>query len=60
MSGTIVPLAENDSGVAPHFDAAKVFYGSLMSGLNGDERRLPSDLDIRVNAYVNGYSLQRF
>jgi hypothetical protein len=60
ISGTIVPLANNDSGVAPHFDATKIGYGSLMSGLNGDERRLPSDLDIMVNAHVSGFSLRRF
>ncbi len=57
VSGTIVPLASNDSGTAPHLDATKILYGSLMSGLNGDERRLPSDLDIGVNAQVSGFSV---
>jgi hypothetical protein len=60
MSGTIVPLDCNNSGVAPHFDATKILYGSLMSGLNGDERRLPSDLDIMVNAQVSGFSVSSF
>jgi hypothetical protein len=60
VSGTIVPLARNDSGIAPHFDATKILYGSLMSGLNGDERRLPSDLDIMVNAQVSGFSVSSF
>jgi hypothetical protein len=60
ISGTIVPLTSNDSGIAPHFDATRILYGSLMSGLNGDERRLPSDLDIMVNAQVSGFSVASF
>jgi hypothetical protein len=56
LSGSVIPLARNHSGVAPHFDAAEIRYGSLMSGVNGDERRMPSELDILANAQLSGFT----
>jgi hypothetical protein len=56
-AGTVAPLAYNNSGVIPHFDATVVRYGSLMSGINSDERRIPSELDILATAQVSGYSI---
>ena len=55
FAGTVIPLASNNSGFVPHFDSNVVFYGSLMSGINGDERRLPSALDVLANAQVSGF-----
>jgi len=55
--GTIIPLASNNSGVVPHFDPQEVLYGSVMSGTNGDERRIPSQLDVLANAQVSGFTI---
>jgi len=56
-AGTEIPLAYNNSGIVPHFDASEMVYGSVMSGVNGDERRFPSELDILANAQVSGFTL---
>jgi hypothetical protein len=56
-AGTIIPLATNRAGVTSHFDALQVTYGSLMSGIGADERRLPSALDVLANAQVSGFTL---
>jgi hypothetical protein len=53
FAGTVIPLASNYSGVIAHFDSSEISYGSLMSGVNGDERRIPSELDILANAQVS-------
>ncbi len=53
--GTLVPLAYNNSGIIPHIDALEVAYGSVMAGVNGDERRIPSELDILANAQISGF-----
>jgi len=55
--GTAIPLAYNNSGIVAHFDANEVVYGSLMSGVNGDERRMPSDLDILADGLVSGFTM---
>jgi len=52
-----VPLAYNNSGIVPHFDVNEIAYGSVMSGINGDERRLPSELDIVTDAQVSGFTI---
>jgi hypothetical protein len=57
FAGSAVPLASNNSGFVPHFDSNEILYGSLMSGINGDERRLPSELDILANAQVSGFTI---
>ena len=57
FSGISIPLAYNNSGVVPHFDSNQIVYGSLMSGVNGDERRLPSALDILADAQVSGFTI---
>jgi hypothetical protein len=57
FAGTEIPLARNNSGVIAHFDANTLVYGSVMSGVNGDERRLPSELDILANAQVSSFTL---
>jgi hypothetical protein len=56
--GTMVPLAYNNSGIIPHVDATEVAYGSLMAGINGDERRIPSELDIVANAQIGYLTIQ--
>jgi hypothetical protein len=56
-TGTLAPLARNNAGIIPHFDAMVVRYGTLMSGINSDERRIPSELDILANAQVSGYAI---
>lgn len=57
FAGTVAPLASNNAGYIPHFDAVRVAYGCLMSGINADERRLPSELDILANAQINRYTI---
>ena len=57
FAGTIIPLTSNYSGVIAHFDATHLIYGPLMAGLNGDERRVPSALDILANAQVSRFSV---
>jgi hypothetical protein len=56
-AGTVIPLASNNSGVTSHFDATQVAYGSLMTGVGAEERRLPSALDILVNAQISGFQI---
>jgi hypothetical protein len=51
----LLPLASNRYGVTPHFSAIDIRYGSLMSGINSDERRLPSGIDILANAQISGF-----
>lgn len=57
FAGTVVPLASNNTGFISHFDVREVAYGSLMSGINADERRMPSELDILANAQISGYTI---
>jgi hypothetical protein len=57
FNGTAIPLAYNNSGIVPHFDANEIAYGSVMSGINSDERRMPSELDIVANAQISGYTI---
>jgi hypothetical protein len=57
FAGTMAPLASNSTGFIPHFDVLQVAYGCLMSGINADERRLPSELDIVANAQISGYTI---
>ena len=56
-AGTMVPLAYNNSGIIPHIDALEVSYGSVMAGINGDERRMLSELDILANAQISGFAV---
>jgi hypothetical protein len=58
FSGTIVPLAFNNSGVVSHFDSSVIAYGGVMSGINGNERRTLSELDIVTNAQISGFTIQ--
>ncbi len=53
---TLIPLAANRSGITSHFDPLAVTYGSVMSGIGADERRIPSALDILANAQISGFS----
>ncbi len=55
FGGTVIPLAANVRGITSHFDPMIVAYGSVMSGICGDERRIPSALDILANAQVSGF-----
>ncbi len=55
--GTTVPLAYNNLGVVAHFDVTEVAYGSVMAGINGDERRMPSELDVIVNAQISSFTV---
>jgi len=57
FAGTLAPLASNNSGFIPHFDVTVVAYGCLMGGVNADERRIPSELDILANAQISGYDV---
>jgi hypothetical protein len=57
FGGSIIPLAYNNSGIVPHFDVTEMVYGSVMSGINADERRLPSEVDILADAQVSGFTL---
>jgi hypothetical protein len=57
FKGTMIPLAYNNSGIVAHFDVDTVAYGSVMTGINGDERRMPSELDILANAQISSFSI---
>ena len=57
FAGSIIPLAYNNSGIVPHFDSSEMVYGSVMSGVNGDERRFPSEVDILANAQISGFAI---
>ena len=59
FAGTLAPMVVNHSGVIPHFDITQVSYGSLMGGINAGERRLPSVLDILINAQMSDFTLLR-
>ena len=54
-AGSMVPIAFNNAGIVAHLDANELKYGCLMCGINADERRLPSELDILINAQISGY-----
>jgi hypothetical protein len=56
---TTIPLAYNHAGVVAHFDVDVIAYGSLMAGINADERRLPSELDILANAQLSHLTILR-
>jgi hypothetical protein len=56
-AGSMVPLAVNNAGITSHFDPIAIAYGSLMTGVGADERRLPSALDVLVNAQISGFQL---
>jgi hypothetical protein len=56
-AGTAIPLAYNNSGIIPHIDALEVSYGSVMAGINSDERRMPSELDILANAQISRFMI---
>jgi hypothetical protein len=58
FAGTMAPLASNNTGFIPHFDVLEVAYGCLMVGVNADERRIPSELDILTNAQISGYTIR--
>jgi len=55
FAGSIIPLASNNNGVTSHIDPVEVVYGPLMAGLCGNERRIPSALDILANAQISGF-----
>jgi len=55
FAGTVIPLAMNKAGVTSHFDPIQVIYGSVMSGVCANERRIPSALDILANAHISGF-----
>jgi hypothetical protein len=57
FKGTRIPLAYNNSGIVAHFDASESVYGSVMAGINGDERRMPSELDILANAQISSFEI---
>jgi len=57
FSGTAIPLIYNNSGIVPHFDLNQLAYGSLMSGINADERRMPSELDLLADAQVSSFAI---
>ena len=59
FKGTIIPLAYNNAGVVAHFDVDEIAYGSLMAGINADERRIPSELDIIANAQLSNFTILR-
>ncbi len=58
--GSRIPLAYNNAGVVAHFSVDAIAYGSLMAGINAEERRIPSELDILANALISSYSILRF
>ncbi len=53
FDGTVIPLASNILGTTSHFDPTVVLYGSVMGGICSDERRMPSTLDVLVNAQIS-------
>ncbi|HYK92222.1 MAG TPA: hypothetical protein VE398_25895 [Acidobacteriota bacterium] len=55
FAGTVIPLSANYSGITPHIDPVQVAYGSLMAGISGDERRIPSSVEILANAQISGF-----
>ncbi len=55
FAGTKVPLALNYDGVTSHIDPTLVFYGPLMAGVCENERRLPSVLDMLLNARISDF-----
>jgi hypothetical protein len=57
FAGTRIPLASNYSGINSNFDCLILSYGNLMAGLNSDERRLPSDVDVLAMAQLSQLEL---
>jgi hypothetical protein len=57
FQGTMIPLAYNNTGIIAHFDALELVYGSVMTGINGDERRIPSEIDIITNAQISKFAI---
>lgn len=57
FAGAAIPLAYNIYGIVPHFDPLETVYGPLMAGINGDERRMPSELDVLADAQVSKFTL---
>ena len=57
FGGTVIPLASNNAGFTSHIDAIAVAYGPVMAGINADERRIPSALDILANAQVSSFTI---
>jgi len=55
FAGTVIPLSQNNSGFTSHFDPMQIAYGSVMSGICGEERRMPSALDIVAIAQIAGF-----
>ncbi len=60
FEGSLIPLAYNTAGIVAHFSVDEISYGSLMAGINADERRIPSELDILANAQISGLAILRF
>lgn len=56
FAGTVISLASNNSGFTSHFDPTAIVYGAVMAGICGDERRIPSELDILANAQISGFN----
>jgi hypothetical protein len=52
---SMIPLSYNIYGVTSHFDCSRLVYGSVMTGINADERRIPSALDILAIAQISGF-----
>jgi hypothetical protein len=55
FAGTAIPLSQNNAGFTSHFDPMQIAYGSVMSGICSDERRMPSALDVIAIAQVAGF-----
>jgi hypothetical protein len=53
FGGTILPLATNNFGVTSHLDPT--LGHPVMSGLGFNDRRLPSAIDVLVNAQLSGF-----
>jgi hypothetical protein len=54
--GTRIPLAFNNAGVTSHIAEIDGGYGTLMAGTNAAERRIPSAIDILVNAQISQFT----
>ena len=56
FAGSIFPLATNLFGLTSHFSLDAFGYGTLMSGGNGGERRIPAGADILANAQISQFT----